>query len=157
MKLFKLIFLFILFCTPNSVKAAEIEWRVVTTRNVSMAVPDNVVDGYQNAIFFDGRDIGTNFSPSDASIKNFALWSIETQLSPYDYLKGRVEVIDHITYYVDKRLFGVLSGTTGDAIFYNVCKRVEAWLSCFELQYTQDARELFDKALPRMLKTFKAN
>jgi hypothetical protein len=134
--------------------AGDVSWKVLEHHSVRMDIPAFIVEGYANAIFAEGRDVGTSYNPSDARISEFSLYSITTSSRPYEYLRGESKAFN-VSYRVDHALFGLISWQDGDAIFYGACKRASKELTCFELQYPESSQSIIDEALPRMLRTFK--
>jgi hypothetical protein len=147
--------LFVLIVSLGAAFAESTTWTTITRKDMKMEVPSFMVDGYQNAILLDGRDIGTNYSPVDSRISSFAVYSVTTPSRPYQYLINKESDSLAVSYHVDKKSFGVISWSNRGMISYNACKRVSNRLTCFDLQYPEKSQDIIDDALPRMLKTFK--
>lgn len=139
----------------ETVFADSIAWTTITRQDMKMEVPSFMVDGYQNAILVNGRDIGTNYSPVDSRISSFAVYTVATSWRPYQYLRSREADNVEVSYRVDKKSFGVISWNERAMISYNVCKRASRALTCFDLQYPESSQSVIADILPRMLKTFK--
>lgn len=151
-----------LICVANfpsqAAQAQESGWTTLRQGKATVEVPTYFSDYVQNPIIENGDEIGVNIELPEES-GSFVFFVASANVRPLERASAAAsEPTAVLTYKVDKKALGVVSGywgEEGEVIFYSLCKSRNTELHCFALTYDRAQRALFDPVVERLAETLR--
>ena len=137
-------------------------WDGSWTRSASggseIEIPRFLADGPQRALLDNGVEFGTEFEGSARFPFSLRQYNATTSQSPHNWLRaGTKRVVTKVTYEVNKRAFGVVSGYTDANAkqgYYGICRRDGGRIECIDMFWETSEQAIAAPLINRIVRSF---